>query len=262
MKSYYFQHYFNFQNAGLFFLVAIIGLIAVLAIIIGYAKYSENKLKKQYMDEHRRITREEYFKLRLKPVQFIESFYEMVFSSTSILFFLAIYYTIDEHMPQAAPIWNKYQSVFLLIFIMMSVVMTAWMDMILVKLTHIRSEQKASVRLVSSIYIVVILLYIKFIYHDNNYDELILYFVTLAVGRFIFFDFTVKDFLNLVHGVVKNLPLLGLMLIYSGIVCWYGFHVNFLLKSNGVIISTLIAHLFMDISIFFVHKTKIMRRVL
>lgn len=262
MKQYYLHHYFNFQNAGLFFLVAIIGLIAVLAIIIGYARFSENKLKKQYMDERRRITREEYFEMRLKPIQFIESFYEMVFSSTSILLFLAIYYIIDEHMPQVAPLWHKYQSVLLLVFIMMSVVLTAWMDMILVKLTHIHSDQKASVRLVSSIYIVLILLYIKFIYNDNNYDELILYFVTLAVGRFIFFDFTVKDFMNAMRGVVKNLPLLGLMLIYSAIVCWYGFHVQFLLKSNGVIISTLIAHIFMDISIFFVHKTKIMRRVL
>ena len=56
-----------------------------------------------------------------------------------------------------------------------------------------------------------------------------------------------------------NLPLLVLMALYSAVICWYGFHEDFLLKSNGVIISTLIAHLFMDLSIFFLHHTKLLR---
>ena len=47
-------------------------------------------------------------------------------------------------------------------------------------------------RLVSSLYIVLILLYIRFIYEDTNYDDLILYFVTLAVGRFLYCDFYCK----------------------------------------------------------------------
>jgi hypothetical protein len=186
----------------------------------------------------------------------------MVFSSTSILFFLGLYYIIDDRMPEVAAIWNKYQDVFLLLFIIMSVILTAWMDLILVRLTHIDPEQKASVRLVSAIYVVLILLYIRFVYQDTNYNEMILYFITLAVGRFVFFDFTVQDFRRMISGVLSNLPLLILMAAYSATVCWYGFHVQFLLKSNGVIVSTLIAHLFMDLSIFVLHKTKLMRAVI
>jgi sterol desaturase/sphingolipid hydroxylase (fatty acid hydroxylase superfamily) len=63
-------------------------------------------------------------------------------------------------------------------------------------------------------------------------------------------------------GVARNLPILVLMVLYSAIVCWYGFKVQFLLKSNGVILSTLIAHLFMDLSIFVLHRTKLLRAVL
>ena len=154
--------------------------------------------------------------------------------------------------------FNQFQDAFLLIFILMSVFMTNFLDLLLVRLTHLGSNQKAAVRLLSSIYIVMILLYIRFIYDDTNYDTLILYFITLAAGRFVYFDFTPQEFSHQVRGIIRNLPMLALIVCYSGIVCWYGFHVDFLLKSNGVIVSTLIAHLFMDLSIFILHKTRLL----
>lgn len=158
--------------------------------------------------------------------------------------------------------WEKYQDVVLLVFIVLSVFLTSWLDVVLVKLTHLEPDQKASVRLISVFYIVLILLYIRFIYEDTNYDGLILYFLTLTVGRFLYFDFTVKSFLETMRGVLENLPLLVIMSAYSGFVCWYGFHVGFLLKSNGVILSTFLAHLFMDCSIFLLHKTGILKHVI
>ena len=63
----------------------------------------------------------------------------------------------------------------------------------------------------------------------------------------------------MVSGVGRNLPLLLLMCAFSGFICWYGFRVDFLLTSNGVIISVLIAHLFMDIALFMLSKTGILR---
>lgn len=126
-------------------------------------------------------------------------------------------------------------------------------------LTAIPTRQKASVRLISAFYIILILLYIKFIYHDSNYDSLIMYFITLAVGRFLYFDSTLEDIRDTLQGVARNLPLLVLMGSYSAIVCWYGFHCGFLLTSNGVILSTLLAHLFMDVSIFVLDKTQLVK---
>ena len=132
----------------------------------------------------------------------IESFYEMTFSSTSVLLFLSLYYIIDARIPQAFFYWSKYQDFILLLFLILSVFFTGWLDRFLVPLEYLPPDQKSSVRLVSSFYIILILMYIKFIYDDSNYDALILYFVSLAIGRFVYFDFTAEDFIT----VEKSLP--------------------------------------------------------
>ena len=186
---------------------------------------------------------------------FIESFYELVFSSTSILFFLAAYYLIDRYLDiqQYRIIWEKYKDVLLMAFIFMSVFLNSFLDHCLVRLRLIGSEQKAAIRLVSTIYMILIFAYIRFIYDDLNYNELIVYFLGLVIGRFIYFDFTWKDFKKTMKDVWVNLPLLLLILIYSGLMCWVGFTRKFLLTANGVIVSILIAHVFMDISILIAH---------
>ena len=102
----------------------------------------------------------------------------------------------------------------------------------------------------ASIYVMLILMYIRFIYEDYNYENLILYFVMLVIGRLVYFDVTWDGFRNDCLGLFRNLPVLLLMSAYSATVVWYGFTSGFLMKANGVIVSTLIAHLFMDICIF------------
>lgn len=260
MKRYYILHYFDPANVGSFLLVSLLGLILVLALVLLIAKLQiQRQLKEETEEKAKKIRRKKH---QRRQYQIVESFYELVFSGTSILLFLSLYYIIDERLPQISMYWEKYQDVVLLVFIVLSVFLTSWLDVVLVKLTHLDPEQKASVRLISVFYIVLILLYIRFIYEDTNYDGLILYFLTLTVGRFLYFDFTVKSFLETMRGVLENLPLLVIMSAYSGFVCWYGFHVGFLLKSNGVILSTFLAHLFMDCSIFLLHKTGILKHVI
>ncbi len=258
----YVLHYFDFKNSGKFFLVAFAGLILILAIILLFSRLQSVRERKKFMTasgDSAPLPQDTLQAGSDRKYHLIESFYEMVFSSTSILFFLSLYYVMDARFQMAEPYWDKYQDAFLLLFILMSVFMTNFLDLLLVRLTHLESSQKASIRLLSSIYIVMILLYIRFVYDDTNYDTLILYFITLAAGRFVYFDFTPQEFAGQVKGILRNLPMLILILCYSGIVCWYGFHVDFLLTSNGVIVSTLIAHLFMDLSIFILHQTRLLK---
>lgn len=240
----YIEHYFDFSNSGRFFLVAFGGLFLTLAIIL-ITSIIKDRAEEGLPHAH----------------LFIESFYEMVFSSTSILFFLSLYYMADSRIQSIMPYWEKYHDVFLLAFIIASVFMTNWLDRFLVKLSSLDDSRKASIRLVSSFYIILILLYIRFIYENTNYNTLIIYFITLALGRFVYFDFTWSEFGSMVEGVIRHLPLLAIIIVYSGIVCWYGFKVQFLLKSTGVIVCTLIAHLFMDLAIFVVHHTRVLKLV-
>ncbi len=259
MGSYYLKHYFNFKNASIFLAISFAGLFIVLGIILIAARLQHNFRKKYEVQEY---IVSEMKQQKKKPYVLIESFYELVFSSTSVLLFLALYYVIDSRMPSVSAIWSEYKNFLLLLFIILSVFVTNWFDYFLVRLVNIEEKQKASIRLLSCLYIILILMYIRFIYEDTNYNELIIYFVSLAVGRFIFFDFTWKDFRTTMAAAAGNLPLLILMVLYSGTMCWFGFHTKFLLTSNGVIISILIAHLFMDFSIVILHKTKLMRRLL
>ena len=257
-NNYYLHHYINPKSAGIFLLISFLGLAAVLLIIFTTAKIQKGRLTKKEGDH---LTGKERSKIQKKPFRFVESFYEMCFSSTSVLLFLALYYIIDARMPQVEGFWNKYQSLILLAFMCVSVFMTNYMDIILVRLAHLNWNDKSSVRLISCLYIILILMYIRFIYEDTNYDSLIMYFVTLAVSRFIYFDFTSKDLLLTLRSAARFLPLLVLMMFYSGLMCWTGFRSGFLLTSNGVIVSTLIAHCFMDLSIFVLDKTKLLTHV-
>ncbi len=287
VNQYYLEHYFDFANAGQFLLAAFLGLAAVLAIILIAAKAgAKQEVRKADLENSRVLysgrdasgryygnrdqtdsarsessggyTPRQLRHIRKKQYDLVERFFELCFSATSVLFFLTLYYLIDAHMPAAYAYWVQYQDIFLLVFILLSVFLTAWLDMTFVHLKYLDTEEKADVRLTSSFYIILILLYIRFIYQDTNYNQLILYFLTLAAGRFFYFDFTVKEFTRMLKGIWRNLPILGLLAAYSAFVCWFGFHSGFLLTSNGVILSTFIAHLFMDLAIFLIARSHLL----
>ena len=197
----------------------------------------------------------------LRPYEFIESFYEMAFASTSILLLLSLYYIIGDriNLHTVNALWDEYKDWVLIGFLLLSMIVDRIFDHILVPLHYISAAKRGSVRLMASIYVMLILLYIRFIYEDYNYEQLILYFVMLVIGRLVYFDVTWDGFRSDFTGILRNLPVLLLMCAYSAAVVWYGFSSGFLLKANGVIVSTLIAHLFMDVCIFLFDRSKIWR---
>lgn len=194
-----------------------------------------------------------------RPYEFIESFYEMAFASTSILLLLSLYYIIGDriNLHTVSKVWNQYKDWVLIGFLLVSMLVDRIFDRVLVPLHYISAQKRGSVRLMASIYVMLILMYIRFIYEDYNYENLILYFVMLVIGRLVYFDVTWEGFRNDCLGLFRNLPVLLLMSAYSATVVWYGFTSGFLMKANGVIVSTLIAHLFMDICIFLFDRSHI-----
>ena len=194
-----------------------------------------------------------------RPYEFIESFYEMAFASTSILLLLSLYYIIGDriNLHTVSQVWNQYKDWVLIGFLLVSMLVDRIFDRVLVPLHYISAQKRGSVRLMASIYVMLILMYIRFIYEDYNYENLILYFVMLVIGRLVYFDVTWDGFRNDCLGLFRNLPVLLLMSAYSATVVWYGFTSGFLMKANGVIVSTLIAHIFMDICIFLFDRSHI-----
>ncbi|MDD2971625.1 MAG: hypothetical protein PHE02_05780 [Lachnospiraceae bacterium] len=266
------KHYMDIEGIGIFLLVAFIGLVVVIGILLLYARQFEDGESREEEDmidleeeetfdlnnekgRGHRKRKKKKMALNRTTCWFIESFYELVFSSTSILFFLAAYYLIDRYLDirEYRVLWDEYSDVLLMAFIFMSIFLNTFLDHLVVSLRTINSRQKGALRLVSTIYMMLIFGYIRFIYDDLNYNELIIYFMGLVIGRFVYFDFTWKDFSETIRGVIKNLPLLLLIVSYSGLMCYVGFRSKFLLTANGVIVSILIAHVFMDVSILIIH---------
>ena len=276
----YIEHYFDMASAVPFFLVSLAGLILVMGVILVLARIRQeldrhsatppaaSEANAVDLDAdarpHSRARRPLLDPVDTRPYEFIESFYEMAFASTSILLLLSLYYIIGDriNLHTVSKVWNQYKDWVLIGFLLVSMLVDRIFDRVLVPLRYISAQKRGSVRLMASIYVMLILMYIRFIYEDYNYENLILYFVMLVIGRLVYFDVTWEGFRNDCLGLFRNLPVLLLMSAYSAVVVWYGFTSGFLMKANGVIVSTLIAHLFMDICIFLFDRSRIFRRFL
>lgn len=246
----YWTHYTDTKRMLLFFLLSlafsIICVFYILMIVSIQSRFVKKSERKQFYYEKAHNT--------------IQRFYEMVFSGASILSFLAIYYLINRFLQPCAfkTFWDKYKDLLLLLMICLSCVFNNFLDYLLVPLKKITRQEKSSVRLTGMLYVILIFVYIKFIYENNNYDGFIMYFLGLMIGRFIYFDASFKDFVNTVSDALKNLPILILGLLYTAFMAYLGFKSDYLLISNGVLVSTFIAHIFMIVAIFVVHHSHFM----
>lgn len=276
----YIEHYFDMASAVPFFLVSLAGLILVMGVILALARIRQELDRHSAASTaaaeanavdldadarpHSRARRPLLDPVDTRPYEFIESFYEMAFASTSILLLLSLYYIIGDriNLHTVSKVWDQYKDWVLIGFLLVSMLVDRIFDRVLVPLHYISAQKRGSVRLMASIYVMLILMYIRFIYEDYNYENLILYFVMLVIGRLVYFDVTWEGFRNDCLGLFRNLPVLLLMSAYSAVVVWYGFTSGFLMKANGVIVSTLIAHLFMDICIFLFDRSRIFRMFL
>ena len=97
MTRYYVSHYFDFKNIGIFMLVSLIGLVAVLAVVLITAKLQMRR-RLNYDRLNERDVAELTRSHRIRKIGMIESFFEMTFSSTSVLLFLSLYYIIDARI--------------------------------------------------------------------------------------------------------------------------------------------------------------------
>jgi len=235
----YVQHYFQMPDCILFLLLAIVLLTFVYIIFYLYSKKTtkgEGRLQK------------EFFSLS-------ERFYELIFSGGSIIGFMAVYYLINRFVTSGDfyKFWSSYKDYLLLVFMVISILLNTFCDHVLVKLKRLNKSEMASIRLTGMLYMIIIFCYIKFIYEDNNYDMFITYFLTLMIGRFVYFDASFKDFLNCIKDAAKNIPIMIMGLTFLGILCLRGYSTLYLLKHNGVITNLFFCHLYIIVAIFILH---------
>ena len=241
----YILHYLKMPDALIFLVLAIILGFIFYILLTAYARLTAGR--HLYGEERRFAIYEETDSLT-------ERFFELIFSGTSILLFMAIYYLTERFAGTNAygDIWNKYHDFILLLMIIFSCLFNSLLDHVFVKLHHLTPDDKASIRLLGMLYMILIFAYIKFIYKDDNYDMFITYFLGLMVGRFVYFDASLKDFIHNIKDAAENIPLMCIVLLYMGILCLYGFKTKYLYTHYGVINNVFFAHLFMCITVFLI----------
>ncbi|MDO4616248.1 MAG: hypothetical protein Q4B03_02165 [Lachnospiraceae bacterium] len=183
-----------------------------------------------------------------------EQFYELIFSATTILLFVGTYFLIDFlGYGDQNPLWVQYSDFILLGFIFGSVILTSVLDKFLIPLRKIKTGTRSTMRLLGMLYMLIIFAYIKFIYQNDNYDHIIMYFLTLVIGRFVYFDASVDGFTKAISDAIRSIPLLALALGCSAAIAYVGFSSGYLLISNGVVFSLFVGHLFLLLVIFVLH---------
>ncbi len=228
----YLRHYFNPSSMLLMLAVAAAAIVICLALI-----HTVSRSK----GEQERIS-------------ITEQFYEMIFSSTTILLFVGTYFLIDFlGYGDRNPLWQNYSDFILLGFILASVALNSLLDNLLIPLKNMKPGARSTMRLIGMLYMLIVFAYIKFIYEDDNYDRIIMYFLTLVIGRFVYFDASAEGFMTAMQDAARGLPLLGLALFCSGLIAYVGFSSGYLLRSNGVVFSLFIGHLYFLVVIFIFH---------
>ena len=235
----YVKHYFTLPDCIIFLVLALVLLAVVYA---AFYIYSKGRFKNPRKMQH------EFFSLT-------ERFYELIFSGGSIIGFMAAYYLINRFVTSGAfyQFWSDYKDYLLLVFMIISILVNTFFDHVLVPLKRLDRDEMASIRLTGMLYMILIFCYIKFIYEDNNYDMFITYFLTLMIGRFVYFDASFKDFLHCIKQAAANIPVMIMGLTYLGILCLYGYSTSYLLKHNGVITNIFFCHLYIVVAIFVLH---------
>ncbi len=247
----YFNPDFTWGQRGIFFLITLAGVLLVVLMICGIAKISGSG--------HREDD-------RAFSDRFIQLFYEMIISGTSGIAF-ASSYVVANHLyqlveesgatgfEQFCSIWGSWKDFALLLLICLSCVINTILDHIVIPLRLIEKEKKASVRMLGMFYVIVILVVLDVIGDKNEYSPVMMYYFSLMVGRFVYFDASFRDFLDAMVNVFKNLPLMLLGLLLSSGLCVLGFSLGYFLEKNYFILGVLYTHLFMLAAIFVLHHT-------
>ncbi|MDO4633800.1 MAG: hypothetical protein Q4B01_08100 [Eubacteriales bacterium] len=248
----YIRHYLALP----YILMMLVAAMIAVGICLTTICVSARNMAKKYTPETQKLF------IQDETISLVERFYELIFSATSILLFVGIYFLIDFFgLGVWSPwFWQQYNSLILLVLIMTSIMINTFIDRMMIPLRHMKKGERASMRLISMLYMLIVFAYIKFVDNNSNYDSIILYFLTLVIGRFVYFDTTVESVQSALSDAFVSLPLLGLALLCTAIMAACGFLSGYLLRSNGVVFSLFIAHLFLLAVIFLEQRFRIVRK--
>ena len=153
--------------------------------------------------------------------------------------------------------WENWKDFILLLLICLSCVINSLLDRLIIPLKLIDNGEKASVRMLSMFYVIIILVYLNMIGDESEYSPVMMYYLGLMIGRFVYFDASFADFIDAVRNLFGNLLLLVLGLILTSALAFYGFNAGYLLERNYFIVGVFYTQLFMLAAVFILHHSHV-----
>ncbi|MCR5595370.1 MAG: hypothetical protein K6G12_05955 [Lachnospiraceae bacterium] len=252
---------FGWMEKLIFLFATFVGIALIIVFILIFTRVSVASLP-------RRERRVEFYERSHNRIQ---RFYEMIIAGTSVMSFSCTYVIINHIYnlvlggetpgPVLAVIINAWESgrdFVLLLLICLSCVLNSILDRLLIPLKHLEKSEKATIRMLAMFYVILILIYLDHIGDASEYNPVMMYYLGLMVGRFVYFDASFGDFLGALKNMFRNLHLLLFGLALTGALCWFGFGTGYLLERNYYIVGAFYTHLFMLVVIFIIYHTHIL----
>ncbi len=255
---------FGWNEKGIFFLITLLGLSLCVLIITVATKIAVSSSKKNAEEDKRKRFYEQTHNR-------VQRFYEMIIAGTSVMSFSCAYVIINhidslvqgrgtdsDGLRTFIEIWESSRDFVLLLLIVISCVLNTILDKLIIPLKRPSKEEKASVRMLAMFYVIIILIYLNQIGDSSEYSPVMIYYLGLMVGRFVYFDASFRDFITAVKNLFHNLYLLILGLGLSALLCTYGFSKDYLLERNYIIVGLFYTHLFLLTAVFLLHHSHIL----
>ncbi len=205
-----------------------------------------------------------------KILEAVQMFYEMIISATSVMSFACAYVILNHiyslvtagagaygYFSVFANIWESWKDFILLLLILLSCILNTILDSILIPLKRLDKEKRAAIRMLAMFYAIIVLLCLNVYGDQSEYSPVMMYYLGLMVGRFVYFDASFGDFLSAIKNVFMNSPLLLLGLTLSALLCLTGFRAGYLLERNYYIVGVFYTHLFLLAAVFIIHLSHI-----
>ena len=245
---------FTWPKKLIFFIVALAAIVIGNLLILAWNRIAEPG--KGRSAERRR--KDNYYRMS-------EYFYELIISATSVMSFACAYvvlnhvYSLYHGSYQAGFLgtflyaWENWKDFVLLLMICLSCVLNSLLDKFIIPIKGLSRDQIASVRMLGMFYAIVVLLYLNVIGDESEYSPVMMYYLGLMVGRFVYFDASFMDFIACMKRTIVRTPLLVLGLAISGGLSFFGFSAGYLLERNYYIVGVFYTHVFLLIAVFVLH---------
>lgn len=235
------EAFFSWAVISIFVLLSIVAVIFIVTRII---LYERRKVDENTTMEEMDAIAKEYVN---RPYEISQMVFEIIICNTCIIVIMYVYYWLAKNLL----FLEKYLGIIMLVLIIIAILLNDFLDEKL-KQDMIKEEDKGNIRLISSCSIIMLFSFLKIYFKTAEYDEFLLCYIGLVLGRFIYFDSTLKGFIRCVKNLKSYFIPLIIAFLLTGIISGIGLHLE-VITTNNIFISLMISHFAI---LFFIHLTK------